>query len=202
MADMTPAQARMAKARAARTGNPTGSSTYTGAAESGLGAVVTPAPVLENSADPAPVRGDTARLPTPDEIARIRAMRRPLGAYSQKLALAKRPGYHRHWFNDAPGRIQEAEDNGWTHVQGRDGKPEKRCVGAGRDNGALYAFAMEIPEVFWQEDQDSKHKAAAAVIEGTKGNIALAKPGGSKAQDKGKFYDPTESATPVQIETR
>lgn len=133
-------------------------------------------------------------------IARIRATRKPLGAYSQKLALDKRPGYHRHWFNDSAGRIDEAKASGWAHVKGTDGKPISRCVGSGRDKGALYAFAMEIPEVFWLEDQAVKHAMATDKIDALKRTPAMASAGNrATASDKGKFYDPSESETPVQI---
>lgn len=129
------------------------------------------------------------------EIERIRGFRRPLGAFSQKLALAKRPGYHRHWFNDVAGRIDEATQNGWAHVQGKDRKPIARCVGSGRDKGALYAFAMEIPEVFWLEDQSAKHRVAEERIESLKGAGAFrAPPGGAEKSDKGKFYDPVDAS--------
>jgi hypothetical protein len=128
------------------------------------------------------------------EIERIRGFRRPLGAFSQKLALAKRPGYHRHWFNDVAGRIDEASNNGWSPVLGRDKKPIARCVGTGRDSGALYAFAMEIPEVFWLEDQSAKHQVAQDRIDGLKGAGAFrAQTGAAEKSDKGKFYDPVES---------
>lgn len=127
-------------------------------------------------------------------IARIRATRKPVGAYSQKLALPSRSGYHRHWFNDTAGRIEEAAANGWAHVKGSDGKPIKRCVGTGRDRGALFAYAMEIPLVFWQEDQDSKNRAAGDVMDNLKRAPVRAPVGGTTQADKGKFYDPTESS--------
>lgn len=128
------------------------------------------------------------------EIDRIRSFRRPLGAFSQKLALSKRPGYHRHWFNDVAGRIDEAEANGWSHVLGKDKKPIARCVGTGRDSGALYAFAMEIPEVFWLEDQGAKHQIAQDRIDGLKGGGAFRAPSGTaERSDKGKFYDPVDA---------
>lgn len=134
------------------------------------------------------------------DIARIRAFRLPLGAFSQKLALPKRAGYHRHWFNDVAGRIDEASANGWAHVLGKDKKPIARCVGSGRDKGALYAFAMELPEVFWQEDQDAKNQAAEDRIDQTRRSVAKLAPGErANPADKGKFYDPSESDTPVQI---
>lgn len=142
-----------------------------------------------------PAEGETLA----EAVARIRGIRRPLGVYSQKLALDARHGYHRHWFNDQPGRVQEAQDNGWAHVKGPDGHPIRRVVGSGRDNGALYAYAMEIPEVIWQEDMAARHRAAAQVIESTKANPFKAAPGTAKPSDGGKFYSPTESAAPVQI---
>lgn len=146
----------------------------------------------------AEVHGEPADLQS--EIERIRAFRKPLGAFSQKLALPKRPGYHRHWFNDVAGRIDEAEANGWAHVKGTDGKPISRCVGTGRDKGSLYAFAMEIPEVFWQEDQDARNQAAAEKIDALKASPFRAAPGAAKPSDKGKFYDPSETdAGPLQV---
>lgn len=134
------------------------------------------------------------------EIERIRKIRKPLGAYSQKLALPKRTGYHRHWFNDVAGRVAEAELNGWTAIKGTDGKPISRCVGSGRDKGALYAFAMELPEVFWQEDQNERNRVAAEKMESLKSSPFRAAPGTAKPSDRGKFYDPSEhDAGPVQI---
>jgi hypothetical protein len=127
------------------------------------------------------------------DIERIRAFRKPLGAYSQKLALQARPGYHRHWFNDVAGRIQEAEANGWAFVTDKAGHPVSRCVGTGRDKGSMYAFAMELPLVFWQEDMDARHEAASQKIAGIKAGPFRAAPGTMKSSDKGKFYDPTES---------
>lgn len=134
------------------------------------------------------------------DIARIRQFRKPLGAYSQKLALEARPGYHRHWFNDVAGRIQEAEANGWAFVKDSDGHPINRCVGTGRDKGAMYAFAMELPLVFWQEDMDARHEAASAKIEALKAAPFRSRPGEAQKADKGKFYDPSESSEgPLQV---
>lgn len=133
------------------------------------------------------------------EIARIRAIRKPLGALSQKLALPTRSGYHRHWFNDMPGRIEEAEANGWSFIKGNDGKPISRVVGSGRDNGALRAYAMELPEVFWLEDMKQRHADAAARVDQLKASPFRSKPGESQASDQGKFYSPTDAA-PLTVE--
>lgn len=146
----------------------------------------------------AAVNADTTGAQTRDEIARIRAMRKPLGTTSQKLALPTRRGYHRHWFNDAAGRIEEAQEAGWAFVKGNDGRNIKRCVGTGRDKNALWAYAMELPLVFWQEDQDSKNAAASAVMSGLKNQAFAAAPGSMKKADSGKFYDPTETGAPIK----
>ena len=135
-------------------------------------------------------------------IARVRAVRSPFGVTTQKLALPVRPGYHRHWFNDVAGRIDEAKASGWAHVKNpRDGTPLKRVVGTGRDDNALYAFAMELPEVFWLEEMDARHKVAQAKVDSIRKNPFQAAPGQSKPEDKGKFYDPTEGsgAGPLQV---
>lgn len=132
------------------------------------------------------------------EIERIRATRKPIGAYSQKLALPKRLGYHRHWFNDTAGRVEEAEANGWSFIKGNDGKNISRCVGTGRDKGAMYAFAMEIPEVFWLEDMAARNQAATDKIEALKASPFRSPAGAAQKSDSGKFYDPSESA-PIQV---
>jgi hypothetical protein len=154
-------------------------------------------PPQEQLPEPAPETLDQV-------IARIRTVRQAFGGpMSQKLALPTRSGYHRHWFNDVGGRIDEAKASGWSHVNNpRDGKPLRRAVGTGRDNGVLYAFAMEIPEVFWQEEMDAKHAQAKAKIDDIKTKPFQAKPGTAQVSDKGKFYDPTESrggAGPITV---
>lgn len=138
-------------------------------------------------------------------IARIKGMRSPFGSQSLKLAMPTRPGYHRHWFNDVAGRIDEATTSGWANVKDqKTGQPLKRTVGSGRDGGALIAYAMEIPEVFWQEEMDARHKTATEKLESIKKNPFASKPGQAQASDKGKFYDPTEgtgTAGPLTIQT-
>ena len=134
-------------------------------------------------------------------IARILATRKPLGAFTQKLAYAKRPGYQRHWFNDSPGRLEEARAAGWAAVAGTDRRPVTRHVGQGRDNLGQNAHLMELPEVIFQMDRDEYHKLAAGRVDAIKTRIAVAKPGEATAADKGKFYDPHQEsgATPVQV---
>jgi hypothetical protein len=82
-----------------------------------------------------------------------RSNRRPFGARDQKLAYAARPGYHRHWFNDDPGRIDRAHEAGYEHVKdGQTGKNVSTVVGTARGGGSLVAYLMEIPEEWYRED--------------------------------------------------
>ncbi len=135
------------------------------------------------------------------DVERVRKLRKPrsaFGSLQQKLALDKRPGYHRHWFNDTPGRIDEAKASGWTHVQDSDGRPTKRIVGQGRDRGGLLAYAMELPEVFWEEDMAHQAELAKRPLDAIKGNPVSARPGQSKQEDNSKFYSPREQILDIQ----
>ncbi len=135
------------------------------------------------------------------DVERVRKLRKPksaFGSLQQKLALDKRSGYHRHWFNDIPGRIDEARASGWTHIEDSDGRPVKRVVGQGRDRGGLYAYAMELPEIFWLEDVASQEELARRPLEAIKGNPVQAKAGQSKPEDSSKFYSPREQILDIQ----
>lgn len=78
--------------------------------------------------------------------------RRPFGSSVQKLYYPPREQYHRHWFNEEPGRIDSALAAGYTHVQDKEGKKVQRVVGVASSGGALNAFLMEIPEEWYKED--------------------------------------------------
>lgn len=134
------------------------------------------------------------------DIARIRGLRRPLGSFSQKLALDPIPGYHQHWFNDTGARIDEAQANGWAHVKDQDGKPKRRPVGMGRDNGVMYAYAMKLPLVLWLEDTAQRHTDARGRVEQLKASPFKTRPGDKPdASDAHKFYSPTAGGDAVQV---
>lgn len=139
-------------------------------------------------------------------VARIRAERERsgrhvFGSLHQKLALPVRSGYHRHWFNDVAGRVDEAKASGWAHIKNpRDGTPLRRAVGTGRDSNVQWAYAMELPLVFWQEEMDARHALAKEKIDGIKASPFRAQPGQSQVSDQGKFYNPVEgNAGPLQV---
>lgn len=78
--------------------------------------------------------------------------RKPFGSRGGKLVYPDREGYHRHWFNDTPGRLHEAEEAGYTQVFDANGKPVSYVVGVARGGGALTAYLHEIQLDWYQED--------------------------------------------------
>lgn len=157
------------------------------AVQAGEGAITADAGIIENN-----------DVLLRKDIERIRGMRRPFGAFTQKLALAERRGYHRHWFADEPGRVDGAQANGWTPVKDKEGKPVRRVAGRARDGGPLYLYAMEIPKVFWEEDMQARFDAASARIAEIKKNPFRAKPGQAQKSDEGKFYSAEDEPLRVQ----
>lgn len=198
--------------QAAQASNPASEPEYVGASEraacadktSDTAIAIEPGLTADVSLLPEAQRASDDRKTLVEVVARIRQMRKPFGAQTQKLALPKRPGYHRHWFNDVGGRVDEAKESGWAHINGQDGKPLKRAVGTGRDNGVLNAYAMELPEVFWQEDMDARHTEAQSKMDAIKESPARAKPGQASKADVGKFYNPMEDSGqgPVTISNK
>lgn len=134
------------------------------------------------------------------DVNRVRSQRskNPFGSMVQKLALPDIPGYKQHWFNDSPGRLDEAEQGGWTNVQSKEKKPVRRVVGSDRSGGPLYAYAMKIPTRFWEEDMARRHKLAQERMDDIKKNPIRAPSGAAQASDKDKFYSPREEAVQIR----
>jgi hypothetical protein len=86
-----------------------------------------------------------------------KSARKPFGAMTLKLAYPDRPGFHRHWFNETAGRIQRAEEAGYTHVEAN-GKPVQKVVGTAEGGGPLNAFLMEIPQEWYHEDMAAQQR--------------------------------------------
>lgn len=98
-----------------------------------------------------------AVLPVADEAPTVstlppRPNRKPFGSLEQKLAYPARPGFHRHWFNDSPGRVARALEAGYEPVKDQEGKNVSRVVGSAEGGGALIGYLMEIPEEWFQAD--------------------------------------------------
>lgn len=97
----------------------------------------------------------------------------PFGAMTQRLAYASREGYHRHWFNDSPGRLIRALQAGFKHVRDEHtGSNVSRPVGVAIGGGALMGYLMEIPEPWWRKDMALLHKRVDEVDDSIRrGNI-------------------------------
>lgn len=93
----------------------------------------------------------------------------PLGRPRMKLNVKPREGYHRHWINDTPGRLEDAVNGGYSFVrneivgQGGDvsqvgGLDDRvsRVVGVAADGGPLRAYLMEMPQDMYEADQRAK----------------------------------------------
>src|SRR3990167_9229806 len=96
-------------------------------------------------------------------------VRKPFGNAEQRLVGPNRPGYHRHWFNDRPGRVARAIEAGYKHVTDSDGTPVKRIVGVSQFGGPEVAYRMEIPQKWFDADMAKNAEEddrIAAQIEG------------------------------------
>ena len=85
------------------------------------------------------------------------AERQPFGAMVQKLAYPARPGMHNHWFNDEPGRLDDAKRAGYKKVIGTDGQPVRRVVD--KTTGQL-GYLHEIPDSWYKADLEAGQKLA------------------------------------------
>lgn len=88
--------------------------------------------------------------------------RKPFGALSQRLYIPKEyitPGHRAYVFNDAPGRIARALEGGYKHiVDKKDGSHLRFIVGTAPGGGALYGYAMEIPQEWHDEDMAAQQR--------------------------------------------
>lgn len=118
-----------------------------------------------------------ARAPAPEVVIESERpagfVRKPFGQRGARLSITPRPGFHRHWFNDNPGRIDQAREAGYTHVKDERGKVLVRTVDRGADGKGLKAYCMEIPQEWHDADLKLGQKPAdeteAAILSG---NIA------------------------------
>lgn len=125
-----------------------------------------------------------------ERVAQLRHKRQPFGSYTQKLAFADRPHYHRHWFNDVDGRVLQAEAAGYDHVL-EDGKPVSRVTGRLKEGGPQFSYLMEIPKVLHEEDMRDNLKRADDIEQDIRRGRAQEKDKTDQAQGKNPFYIPT-----------
>lgn len=104
----------------------------------------------------------------PAERPRGRRERKPFGSRRQRLRAEAREGYHRHWFNDSPGRIKEAVEAGYEHVK-EDGKPIHQVVGRDESGKPMDGYLMEIPIQWYLEDMKEREREADEIDEAIRG---------------------------------
>lgn len=100
---------------------------------------------------------------------KTRKNRVPLGAPRLRLSMSKREGYKRRWINDKQGRIAMAQEGGYTLVP-KDGAEFEEddvtnvnsslnnAVSRVVDSEGTKAYLMEIPEDWYEEDQQEKQQ--------------------------------------------
>ncbi len=113
----------------------------------------------------APIVEMPATEAAPPEGAPTKRRRRAAtGGFHLRLKTPERPGYHRRWFNDEPGRLAEAEDLAYSHVCDpglKSDSPDTRVrqhVGS-KDGRPLYAYLMETPMEEYRAGQADKEEA-------------------------------------------
>jgi len=109
------------------------------------------APVIHAVAEPA------------QEDAPVRAVRKPFGDRRARLDNTPIPNFQCYWFNDLPGRIDQAKAAGYEHVTDSNGAPVKKVVGVMEGGGPLTAYRMKIPREFYEEDLAAKEAPRRAI---------------------------------------
>lgn len=150
---------------------------------------------MSNPASDTAERGNRAKERT--ETGRSRRI--PMGVPQAKLGIAQKPGYVRRWVNDWPGRLLRAQQAGYEFVADATSKDEdgrmKRHVGTHPDGSPLFAYAMEIREEFYKEDQLAKEASLKEVDAAIRRGV----PQGDQAGGfEGKSYVPSEG---IKLET-
>ena len=123
-----------------------------------------------------------------------RKRRKPLGVPMQRLQADVPSGMTGRWVNDVPGRIERALKGDYEFISsdGEVVQNRKGCrseiVGTGRDGGAMKAYLMAIPTVFYEEDQAAK----ASKIKEVEDAIKSGEPQQAATEDREQFYTPSE----------
>ncbi len=116
------------------------------------------APVIAREVEPV----ETVPQPT------RRRKRADVNGQHLKLAFPEKPGYHRRWVNDKPGRLAMFQKLAYDHV--RDASIEsdgtdsriRRLVGTTEGGAPQYAYLMETPKEEYQYGVDEKEESRAA----------------------------------------
>lgn len=109
-----------------------------------------------------------------------KSTRKPFGSQDQKLAYPERPGFHRHWFNEVPGRIDSALEAGYTHVLNKEGIKVNQVVGVANSGQPLVAWLMELPQDWYEEDMKRQQQVVDEKDSAIRQGALDAKPGDNR----------------------
>lgn len=123
-----------------------------------------------------------------------RARREGMGALpGQQMMAEKKPGFVRRWVNDESNNIDRRTRQGYSFVD--EGNAATTDIGSAKSiqvskqrNVETRAYLMEIPEEFYNEDQQEKENQ----IRRTETSIKEATAGGEKALERSVLYNPSE----------
>ena len=123
-----------------------------------------------------PANQDAMESPATEAAPKKRRRRASVGGFHLKLHAPERPGFHRRWFNDTPGRIANAEELAYDHVCDPSIKSDstdtrvRRLVGTQASGQPLYAYLMETPIEEYQagaaEKEETHRQIDKAIREG------------------------------------
>ena len=125
------------------------------------------------------------------DSAKAERKRIPMSVPVQKLSAPDIPGYHLHWFNGTPDRLQRALDGGYEFVDEKELKINNVSLGSvstasgntdmgsrvsvvsgseiGKDGQSLRLILMKIKQEWYEEDQklvEARNEQTAAALRG------------------------------------
>lgn len=113
------------------------------------------------------------------------AERRTFGGMEQTMARPARPGFHRHWFNDEPGRIEQARAAGYTQVLLPNGQPDAIVVD--KQQGKK-AYLHEVPLSWYKADMAAQQKLPDEKERAIQTGNAPGEDGSAPGLESGKTY--------------
>ena len=128
---------------------------------------------------------------TPASVNQAERKRIPMSVPVQKLEAPEIPGYHLHWFNGTPERLQRAQDGGYEFVDSKELKLNNVSLGGtsttsgntdmgsrvsvvsgtdiGRDGQPMRLILMKIKQEWYEEDQklvEARNEQVTASLRG------------------------------------
>ena len=121
-----------------------------------------------------PSRGEVSetvnpRARNPEMEQEIPRTRTPFGSGRLRLGVTKLPGFHMHWIRNDPGRLEDAESNGYEYVMKHEvrlshqtgaesadaGERVSRISPGAQENGSpTILYLMKIKEEWYRENQE------------------------------------------------